>query len=57
MHANSGSKKESGLFDVSMGAYDGAETWELVASFLLHELSEKTGQTTLAYAGMMSKYS
>lgn len=53
MCANSGSKKESGLFDVSMGAYDGAETWELVASFLLHELSEKTGQTTLAYAGMM----
>ena len=28
-------KKESGLFDVTMGAYDGAEVCELVGSFLL----------------------
>ena len=27
-------KKDSGLFDVSMGAYDGAEVWELVGTFL-----------------------
>ena len=41
MHANSGSKKESGLFDVSMGAYDGAETWELVASFYFMNYQKK----------------
>ena len=29
-------KKESGLFDVTMGAYDGVEVCELVGSFLLH---------------------
>ena len=29
-------KKESGLFDVTMGAYDGAEVYELVGSFLLY---------------------
>ena len=34
-------KKESGLFDVTMGAYDGAEVCELVGSFLLHQLSKK----------------
>ena len=34
-------KKESGLFDVTMGAYDGAEVCELVDSFLLHQLSNK----------------
>ena len=32
-------KKESGLFDVTMGAYDGAEVWELVRIFLLYQLS------------------
>ena len=34
-------KKESGLFDVTVGAYDGAEVCELVCSFLLHQLSDK----------------
>ena len=29
-------KKESGLFDVAMGAYDGAEVYELVGSFFMH---------------------
>ena len=28
-------KKDSGLFDVTMGAYDGAEVCELVGTFLL----------------------
>ena len=34
-------KKDSGLFDVAMGALDGAEVCELVGNFLLHKLSEK----------------
>ena len=34
-------KKESGLFDVTMGAYDGSEICELVASFLLYQLLRK----------------
>ena len=34
-------KKESGLFDVTMGAYDVAEVCELVGSFLLYQLSDK----------------
>ena len=32
-------KKESGLFDVQMGAYDGAEVCELVGIFILYQLS------------------
>ena len=31
-------EKESGLFDVTMGAYDGAQVCELVGSFLLYAL-------------------
>ena len=34
-------KRESGLFDVIMGAYDGGEVCELVGSFLLYVLSLK----------------
>ena len=34
-------KKDSGLFNVTMGAYDGAEVWELVGTFLLYKLSLK----------------
>ena len=34
-------KKEGGLFDVTMGAFDGAEVCELVGNFLLHQLSTK----------------
>ena len=34
-------KKDSGLFDVAMGAFEGAEVCELVGNFLLHKLSEK----------------
>ena len=33
-------KRDSGLFDVTMGAYDGAEVCELVGNYLLHELSQ-----------------
>ena len=33
-------KKEGGLFDVTMGAFDGAEVCEAVGNFLLHQLSK-----------------
>ena len=39
-------KKESGLFDVTMGADDGAEVCQLVGSFLLHALSLKYNKQT-----------
>ena len=36
-----GKKGENSHFDVTMGSYDGAETCELIGSFLLHEISKK----------------
>ena len=33
-------KKERDIFDVAMGAYDGAEVCELVGTFLLEKISE-----------------
>ena len=33
-------KRGSGLFNVTMGAYDGAEVFELVGNYLLYELSK-----------------
>ena len=41
-------KKDSGLFEVAMGAFDGAEVCELVRNFLLHKLSEKYERKNLA---------
>ena len=40
-------KKESGLFDITMGAYDGAEVCELVGNFLLYALSLKYNKTNI----------
>ena len=40
-------KKESGLFDVKMAAYDGAEVCELASSFLLYALSLKYNKTNI----------
>ena len=40
-------KKESGLFHVITGAYDGAEVCELVGSFLLYALSLKYNKTNI----------
>ena len=40
-------KKESGLFEVTMGAYDGAEVCELVGSFLLYALLLKYDKTNI----------
>ena len=44
-------KKESGLVDVTMGAYDGAEVCELVGSFLLYALSLKYNKTNIGLHG------
>ena len=41
-------KKDSGLFDVAMDAFDGTEVCELVSNFLLHKLSEKYERKNLA---------
>ena len=40
-------KKDSGLFDVTMGAYDGVEVCELVGTFLLHKLSLKYNKNNI----------
>lgn len=34
-------KKDSRLFDVTMGAFSGAQVCDLVGSFLLHKLSKR----------------
>ena len=39
--SNTWIKKQGGLFDVSMGAYDGAEVCELVGTYMLNVLSKK----------------
>ena len=41
-------KKDSGSFDVAMGAFDEAEVCELVGNFLLPKLSEKYKRKNLA---------
>ena len=42
-------KKESGLFDVTMRAYDGAEVCELVGNFLLYASSLKYDKTNIGF--------
>ena len=42
-------KKGPTAFDVTMGSYDGAETCELVGSFLLSQLQKKLGQNIGLY--------
>ena len=39
-------KREGNLFDVTMGAYDGAEVCKLVGIFMLNKISENTIKTT-----------
>ena len=41
-------KKDSRLFDIAMGAFDGAEVSKLVGNFLLHKLYEKHKRKNLA---------
>ena len=40
-------KKENGLIDVTMGAYDGAEVCELVGIFILYQLSRKYNKNNI----------
>ena len=40
-------KKDSGLFDVTMGAYDWAEVCELVGAFLLYKVSLKHNKNNI----------
>ena len=40
-------KKNSGLFDVTVGAYDGAEVCELEGTFLLYKLSLKYNKNNI----------
>ena len=44
-------KNDSGLFDVTMGAYDGVEVCELVGSFLRYSLSLKYNKTNRIVQG------
>ena len=41
-------KKDSGLFDIAIGAFDGPEVCELVGNFPLHKLCEKYESKNLA---------
>ena len=41
-------KREGNLFDVTMGAYDGAEVCELVGIFMLNKISEKYNKNDLS---------
>lgn len=41
-------KKDSELFEVTMGVFDCTEVCELVGNFLLHKLSEKYQTKNLA---------
>ena len=46
-------KKQGGLFDVSMDAYDKAEVCELVGTYMLNLLSKNTTKTILGFIVMM----
>ena len=39
--------KKDGLFDVTMGAYDGVEVCELVGTFLLDKISVKYDKNSI----------
>ena len=39
--------KKDGLFDVTTGAYDGAEACKLVGTFLLNKISEKYDKNSI----------
>lgn len=40
-------KKDGGLFDVTMGAYDGAEVCELVGTYMLHLIGERCNKSDI----------
>ena len=45
-------EEKGDLFDVTMGAYDGAEVCELVGTFLLQKISKFAINAILDYIGM-----
>ena len=49
---NTWRKKGGDLFDIAMGAYDGAEVCELVGTFLLEKLVKFVTKVILDFIGM-----
>ena len=47
--SNTWIKKQGGLFDVSMGAYDGAEVCELMGTYMLNVLSKKYSKNDVGF--------
>ena len=47
-------KRQGNLFDLTMGAYDGAEVCELVGIFILKKISEKYNKNDVALLEMMA---
>ena len=47
-------KQESGLFDVTMGAYDKVEVCELVGNFLLYQVLNKYNKKDIVCIKMMA---
>ena len=45
-------KNDDGLFDVTMGSYDGAEICQLVGLLILDQLSNQYGKKVSAYTDM-----
>ena len=45
-------KKEGGSFDVTMGAYDGAEVCELIGIYMLYLIGKKYDSKMLGYTEM-----
>ena len=48
-------KGNKGIFDVTMGSYDGAEVYELVEIYILNILAYKYGKAKLAYTETMDR--
>ena len=51
--SNTKIRKQGALFDVSMGAYDGAEVCEPVGTYMLNVLSKKYNKNDSGFTGMM----
>ena len=47
-------KRQGNLFDLTMGAYDGAEVCELVGIFILKKISEKYNKNDVGLLEMMA---
>ena len=49
-------KERGDLFDIAMGAYDGAEVCELVGNFLLEKISEICNKSNIGLCRGMTAY-